>query len=85
MKDGKEESASQQIINGRLPLEELAVPLRVRVSDSTVHDLDLLEAFFQGKGYRYSRRSFLVRVAIDRFIREVMSEHPEIEDITIQR
>ena len=84
MKDGKVESAAQQIFNGKLPREELVAPLRVRVAGSTVERLDLLEAFFRGKGYRYVSRSFILRLAIDRLLREVMDEHPEIEEDTIQ-
>ncbi len=84
MKKSKEESAEAQILGGSAQRGELEEPLRVRLATDSVTGLDQIEAFFQGQGYRHVSRSHLVRVAIDRLVQDVTSEHPEIKKIILR-
>jgi hypothetical protein len=58
--------------------EALTVPLRVRVSDATEIDLNRVEAYFRGMGYKNVNRSHLIRTAIKHLIQGLYDEHPEM-------
>lgn len=57
--------------------EDLEAPLRVRVSQETIAELDALEAFLKGHGFRSASRSYLVRAALDSYLDGVRAEVPE--------
>lgn len=57
--------------------EDLDAPLRVRVSKQTIADLNALEAFLQGHGFREATRSALIRAALSSYLDGVRSEAPE--------
>ena len=84
MRDGTEDSAEAQILEGVTPSGQLDTPLRVRVASEAITGLDRVEAFFQGKGYREVNRSHLVRTAIDRLVRDMENELPEIKEIVLR-
>lgn len=56
---------------------DLEVPLRVRVSETTLDELNALEAFLRGHGFRDASRSALVRAAISSYLDGVRGEVPE--------
>jgi len=83
MKDNKVQSVEDQVL-GASSSAQLTAPLRARVTDEALEGLNRMEAFFAGQGYRQVNRSHLVRIAVDRFVRDITEEHPEIREIVIQ-
>ena len=77
-------SAEDQILNEIASPGQLDEAIRVRTNEGSLAELDRLEAFFQGQGYRHVKRSHLVRIAIDRLICDMITEHPEIQEIVIR-
>lgn len=57
--------------------DDLKSPLNVRVDEETLAELNALEAFLQGHGFREASRSTIVRAAIDSYLDGVRSEIPE--------
>lgn len=52
-------------------------PLSVRVSQTTIDELNALEAYLQGLGFREASRSALIREALTTYLDGVRSEAPE--------
>ena len=57
--------------------KDLEVPLSVRVPQQTITELNALEAFLQGHGFRDANRSALIRAALTSYLDGVRSEAPE--------
>lgn len=57
--------------------EELDAHLQVRVDKQTVAELDSLEAFLKGHGFREANRSALIRAALTSYLEGVRTETPE--------
>ena len=57
--------------------KDLNVPLRVRVDPEMLKELDALEAFLRGHGFRDASRSSLVRAAVTSYLDGVRAEAPE--------
>ena len=57
--------------------EGLGKPLRVRVDDETLSELDALQSFLVGSGLREVTRSTLVRRALTAYLAGVRDEMPE--------
>lgn len=64
---------------------ELDKPLRVRVSEDTLNELDALEVFLQGHGFPSVSRSTLVRAALTSYLDGVREEVPEALIATTSR
>lgn len=56
---------------------DLDTHLQVRVDKQTVNELNALEAFLQGHGFREVNRSAIVRAALTGYLDGVRSEAPE--------
>lgn len=61
----------------RAPTEELDTQLQVRVDKRTLSELDALEAFLKGHGFREANRSALIRAALTSYLEGVRTEAPE--------
>jgi hypothetical protein len=57
--------------------KDLTVPLRLRVDPEMLSELDALEAFLRGHGFRDASRSSLVRAAVSSYLDGVRAEIPE--------
>lgn len=73
--------ATEQLILQGESEEALTLPMNVRVAKETLHDMNRIEAYFRGRGYRHVNRSHIMRVAFERLIQETLQEHPEIKEI----
>ena len=60
---------------------QLGDAIKVRLDSTTVHRLDRVVAFAQGKGRREVNRSYLIRDALDAYLGEVERQIPEIKDV----
>lgn len=58
-------------------------PLRVRVDADLRMNLDRIEAFLRGHGYRDVSRSDLIRVALSSFVDGVLEAVPEVGAVTL--
>jgi len=78
---GEYATLSEQI-QAAADADTFTVPLRVRVTDEAVTDLNRIEAFFQGQGLKHVTRSYLVRFALQHLVDDLYAEHPEIDTPT---
>lgn len=62
------------------PFEEV---MRVRLDDATRRELDRVEAYIRGSGYREVSRSDLIRAAVFTFVEGFREAVPEIATITL--
>lgn len=56
----------------------LTEPLRVRVTSDSETDLNRIEAYFRGQGFKHANRSHIIRIALNSYVNNVQVNHPEI-------
>jgi hypothetical protein len=82
MENGKSEniklSISERIENPSESDNALTEPVRVRISDEAEKDLNKIEAYYRGRGFRHATRSHLVRIALEDFVETIQKSNPEI-------
>lgn len=71
-------SLSAQIENPTDLPSALTEAVRVRLSREMETDLNKIEAYFRGRGFRHATRSHLIRIALDNFVENVQGSNPEI-------
>ncbi|WP_435740136.1 ribbon-helix-helix domain-containing protein [Clavibacter nebraskensis] len=62
------------------PAGALAVPVRFRLDEPLLTEIDRIEAFARGAGYRDVSRSDIIRVALQSFVDGFRTKEPDVLD-----
>jgi hypothetical protein len=62
------------------PAGALAVPVRFRLDEPLLVEIDRIEAFAKGAGYRDVSRSDIIRVALQSFVDGFREKKPDVLD-----